>query len=324
MANSWAKRRKSLQGGTPDDVVLAERVRAQLGRWLAYPQGVAVSADRGVVTLSGHALAGERPQALAAAAAVRGVRLVKDALGGPEEPSRPHQLVALPRRWPAGWRLVAAGVGLGLALAAGARRGPTRLTLGAAGLAVFARALSDRPLLALVGLGEVEAERISATVRIDAPIDRVFTAWRDLERFPRFMHHVRDVVVYGDGRSSCWLVIGPAGVPFEFDAMISELTPNDTIAWHSLPGSAVKHHGVVRFQPDGDQATRVHVQIAYEAPAGAFGQLIAASLGSDPARWLRADLQRMKRQLEAEAGRLAPLASGDPDHQIRTRSAGAL
>lgn len=321
LAGHKAELAARLAGEPPvDDVVLAERVRAQLGRWLAKPQGVLVIADAGRVRLGGRVLAGERGRAVAAAAAVRGVREVEDALEGPVDAASPvlARVPALPRRWPAGWRLIAGGVGLGLALVGASRRGAAGMALGAAGAVLGARAAADQPLAALVGLGPADPVRVAATVRIDAPIERVFTAWSDLERFPGVMAHVRDVVVYGDGRQSCWLVDGPAGVPFEFDAEITELLPNDTIAWRSLPGSAVRHHGAVRFRRDRG-GTRVHVRITYDPPAGALGTVLAASLGADPARLLRADMLRLKRRLEADAG---PLAA--PDHQIRTRSAGAL
>ena len=81
--------------------------------------------------------------------------------------------------------------------------------------------------------------------------------------------------------------------------------------------AAKRSHSRLGAEPGG--GTRVHVRIAYEPPAGALGRLVAASLGADPARWLRGDLLRLKRQLEAETGGLAAL-----DHQMRTRSAGAL
>ncbi len=229
--------------------------------------------------------------------------MVANELEGPVDVARPALAPALPRHWPTGWRLVAGGVALGLMMRASARRGPLALVLGGAGVALGLRAIADRPLPTLVGLGEVENAHISATIRIEAPIDRVFAAWSDLERFPTFMKHVRDVVVYGDGHSSCWLVIGPAGVPIEFDAEITTLVPGNLIAWRSLAGSAVRHHGTVRFTAEGG-GTRVHVRIAYEPPAGALGSLIAASIGADPARWLRADLLRLKRRLERESGPL--------------------
>ena len=145
----------------PADVVLVERVRARLGRVVQHPHAVRVSAEQGCVRLSGPILADEYRPLKAAVAKVRGVRDVNDeglalyrsadhvsALqGGSRHPAhgRPHE------DWSPAVRLAAFGGGGMLALRALSRRGVARMTLSTAGLALVARAASNRPLEHLLG-----------------------------------------------------------------------------------------------------------------------------------------------------------------------------
>ena len=96
-------------------------------------------------------------------------------------------------------------------------------------------------------------------VRINAPVEDVFAFWQNYDNFPRFMSHLKEVRDMGDGRSH-WVANGPADVPVEWDAQITEMRPNRVIAWESLPGSEVYNAGRVRFESvDGrDPRRRLH------------------------------------------------------------------
>src|SRR5919204_478701 len=59
-----------LMGRTSDDRILYERVRAQIGRYLAHPHAVEVKVEEGVARLDGDVLSGEDRRA------VRGVRRI--------------------------------------------------------------------------------------------------------------------------------------------------------------------------------------------------------------------------------------------------------
>jgi hypothetical protein len=72
--------RNTLNRAPVDDVVLIERVRAQLGRLVAHPHAIDVDVDNGVVILRGQILEAEVPRFLAAVERVRGVREVVNAL----------------------------------------------------------------------------------------------------------------------------------------------------------------------------------------------------------------------------------------------------
>lgn len=133
-------------------------------------------------------------------------------------------------------------------------------------------------------------------VRINAPVEQVFAFWQNYDNFPRFMSHLKEVTDMGDGKSH-WVANGPADVPIEWDAQITELRPNRVIAWESLPGSEVYNAGRVRFDSEAG-STRVDVFMTYNPPGGIAGHAIAALFGSDPKSAMDDDLLKLKSLLE--------------------------
>jgi len=108
---------------------------------------------------------------------------------------------------------------------------------------------------------------------------------------------VREVRDLGNGRYH-WTVAGPAGIPVEWEAVITKLEPDRLIAWQSAPGSMVEQQGIVRFRPDGDDKTVVDVRLSYYPPAGAIGHAVASLFGADPKSEMDDDLMRMKSFIE--------------------------
>lgn len=137
---------------------------------------------------------------------------------------------------------------------------------------------------------------IQKTLFVSAPVERVFDFWTDYENFPLFMSNVREVQDLGGGRSR-WVVSGPGGVPIEWDSVLTEQVPRETIAWRSRPGSMLENAGAVRFRPEGE-GTRVDLRLCYNPPAGGAGQAVAELLGADPRAKLNEDLGRLKALLE--------------------------
>lgn len=198
-----------------------------------------------------------------------------------------------PRSWSPAERALAGAFGAGLAAWGYLRGGIKGYALGAVGAGLLARAATNQDLARLVKGDGVPVEK---TIRIAAPVEEVFAYWRNLENFPQWMSHVREVRYMGDDRFH-WVVDGPAGVPIEWDSELLNVVENREMTWRSVEGSEVQHTGRVRFEPDGD-ATRVHVQLCYAPIGGVIGHYVAKAFGVDPKSEMDDDLQRLKSLIE--------------------------
>ncbi|HEY3065328.1 MAG TPA: SRPBCC family protein [Methylomirabilota bacterium] len=145
--------------------------------------------------------------------------------------------------------------------------------------------------------------KVDQAVLVNAPADRLFRFWRNLENLPRIMSNVESVRTESPMRSH-WVVRGPAGKAFEWDAEVINEVPNETIAWRSVGHPDVEHAGSVRFEPAPDGGTVVRVSLQYDPPAGVIGGVIAAStwLG-DAGQRIDEDLTNFKQAVES--GRIA-------------------
>jgi uncharacterized membrane protein len=158
--------------------------------------------------------------------------------------------------------------------------------------------VADRPIRRLLGIGpERTAVDLHKTITVRAPIAEVFALFSQVESFPRFMTHVREVRKMGDGRYR-WVVRGPGGVPVAWDAEITEMVPERVLAWRSLPGEAVVNFGVARFEESPDGETRLDIRMSYGPPGGMVGHLLAKLFGADPKRAMDEDLVRFQSILE--------------------------
>ena len=298
--------------GPVSDRVLAERVRAALGHCVSHPSSIDVTIADGRVALGGPVLASEVDGLLAAVRRVRGVREVENRLevhqrpddvpglqGGVGRSGRSFELMQ--SNWSPTARALMGGAGIALVGSAVGRPGVLRGLLGLAGIGMLARAATNLETKRLAGIGGGRAIDAHDTIEIDAPVEKVFEYWQRYENFPHFMSNARSVRDLGGGRSH-WTVAGPAGVPIEWDAEVTQLVPNEVLAWKTIPGSRVQHAGIVRFQRSGEGRTTLSIRISYNPPAGALGHAVAALFGVDPERGLQKSLLHLKTLLET--GRL--------------------
>ncbi len=333
-------------GRQPDDAVLVERVRACLGRVVTHPHSIEVHAQDGVVTLSGPILEEEVPLLIDCALGVAGVRDLRNELDvhaeagslpglqGNPRPRTGHRSAFMQENWTPTAR--AAG-GLGGLLAASYGFGDRSFIgtlFGAAGLLVLVRALTNLPLGRLLGTGaERHAVDVQKSIRINAPVEKVFELWDDFENFPRFMRHVRHVrrIETAEGKERWrWTVTGPTGTEIEFDSIVSAREENRLLGWRTEGNSLVQNAGRVRFHDNGDGSTTVDVKLVYNPVIGAVGHAIAWALGADPKHRMDDDLMRMKSYLEtgkvprdaAEHGQIMPRGTREPLPEQRTSGNG--
>jgi uncharacterized membrane protein len=293
----------------PSNPVLVARVRTRLGRIVSHPGSIEVNASEGRVTLSGPVLATEVERLLDIVSSTKGVVGVENRLEVHEQagtipglqggrPTAAETCAFLQVNWSPASRLLAGAAGGALLVYGAKRRGILGSAVGPVGFALLSRAITNLELKRIVGLESgPRTIDIEKTINIEAPIEEVYKFWTEHERFPEFMSRVREVRRIGDRRYH-WVVAGPAGVSVEWDADITRLVPNETIAFRSLPGSAVEQQGLVHFSSTADGDTCIDVKLSYNPPAGVIGHLIATLFGADPKKEMDEDLMRMKSFIE--------------------------
>ncbi|TDE03384.1 SRPBCC family protein [Jiangella asiatica] len=148
------------------------------------------------------------------------------------------------------------------------------------------------------GAGRPGPLKLSASITVNRDPSEAYAIWRDFERLPSFMRHVRSVTPRGD-RLWHWVVSAPIGRTVEWDA---ELTGDDAgrrISWRSVPGGDVDNSGTVHFAPaSGERGTEVRVVLHYDVPGGMVGTALATAVGEEPEQQVRDDLRRFKQVVE--------------------------
>lgn len=309
-----ARLRSLLDQGQPDDVVLVERVRACIGRVVSHPHAIQVESTDGAITLRGPVLSDEVPLLVDCVLGVPGVRDIRNQLDAHAEPGRIPSLQGGNMRTPgtrsafmqSNWSPTARATG-GLLGALAAMWGFGQRSfggtlLGTAGLLLIGRAATNLEMRRLIGVGVPRhAVDVQKSIRINAPVEKVFRLWDNFENFPMFMRHVRHVrrIRSAEDRERWrWGVTGPTGTEFEFDSIVTAREENKLIAWRTEGGALVQHAGRVRFHETPDGATIVDVKMTYNPVAGAVGHAIARLFGTDPKTQMDDDLLRMKSFLE--------------------------
>ena len=157
----WYSEIKSrISSETPEDSVLIDRVRSKLGRVVSHPGAITVSAQNGVVTLTGPVLADEVPHLLSCLKWTAGVQHVNNDLELHEETENHPALqggrertggrfALLQENWSPTARLLAGAAGASLAVYGGTRRNVLGAGLGAAGLLLMTRGITNTELTQL-------------------------------------------------------------------------------------------------------------------------------------------------------------------------------
>jgi hypothetical protein len=141
------------RGEDVSDEVLAERVRAKLGRLTAHPRAIEVAVRDGRVELSGPVFRAEHHQVLRGVRWVRGVRGIDDRLRPSDGadvaalqgagPLRSARAAPLRSAFGPGAKLLAGAAGAALAARALLGRGMVRILAGVAGAAILGKTIGD-------------------------------------------------------------------------------------------------------------------------------------------------------------------------------------
>jgi uncharacterized membrane protein len=146
------------------------------------------------------------------------------------------------------------------------------------------------------------ADHITHSIVVQGMLPDVYKLWANFENFPIFMEHIKSVRKTGE-KTSHWVMQGPLGTAWEWEAETTRMDKNARIAWNSKDNSELKTSGQVTFRELGPNETEVTVTMHYDPPAGAAGEALAQLL-ANPDKRVREDLERFKRFVETTTERL--------------------
>jgi uncharacterized membrane protein len=136
----------------------------------------------------------------------------------------------------------------------------------------------------------------SVTAVIEAPVERVWEVWSDLEAMPRWMRWIESVIgVEGDPDLTDW-TLAAQGFRFHWKARITRRVEAQQLHWESVGGLPTK--GAVRFYSEGPKRTAVKLSVSYELPAVLAPLMEPTIMGGIVTRELQANLDRFKELVE--------------------------
>ena len=136
----------------------------------------------------------------------------------------------------------------------------------------------------------------SVTTEIEAPVERVWEIWSDLEAMPRWMRWIESVIaVQGEPDLTDW-TLAAQGFRFHWKARITRRVEAQQLHWESVGGLPTK--GAVRFYPQGPQRTAVKLSVSYELPAVLAPLMEPTILGGIVTKELQANLDRFRELVE--------------------------
>jgi uncharacterized membrane protein len=133
---------------------------------------------------------------------------------------------------------------------------------------------------------------ITESIDVNVPVRTAYNQWTQFEEFPQFMSAVERVDQLDDTRLHWVAKVG--GKTKEWDARITEQTPDQRVAWTATSGA--ENAGVVTFHRIDENKTRVTVQMDVD-PEG-----VVESVGDAagvPDRQVKGDLERFKEFIES-------------------------
>ena len=134
--------------------------------------------------------------------------------------------------------------------------------------------------------------KIEKSIDVNVPVREAYNQWTQFETFPR-VHGRRGVRPAARATRTCTGSPQIAGKRQEWDAEITEQTPDQRIAWTSTTGD--RNAGAVDFHRVDDNVTRITLTMDIE-PSGAL-EAVGTALGI-PAGQVEGDLKRFKEFIE--------------------------
>ncbi len=135
--------------------------------------------------------------------------------------------------------------------------------------------------------------KIEQSIEVEVPVRTAYNQWTQFEEFPQFMEGVESIRQIDDTHVH-W-VAEVAGRKKEWDAEITEQTPDQRVAWKATNGT--DNAGVVTFHKLDEGKTQVMVQMDYETDGAV--EAVGDALGIAERR-VKGDLARFKELIESQ------------------------
>lgn len=133
---------------------------------------------------------------------------------------------------------------------------------------------------------------IERSIDVNVPVRTAYNQWTQFEDFPRFMEGIEDVRQLDE--THLHFIANVGGKVKEWDAVITEQTPDKRIAWRESGGAP--NAGVVTFHRLAPDKTRIMLQLEYD-PEG-FVETVGDMVGVVSSR-VSGDLGRFREFIEA-------------------------
>jgi uncharacterized membrane protein len=133
---------------------------------------------------------------------------------------------------------------------------------------------------------------IEQSIEVAVPVRTAYNQWTQFEDFPKFMEGVMEVKQMDDVTLHWKAKI--AGQVRDWDAKITEQTPDQRIAWTDIGGA--ENAGVVTFHRIDDNTTKVMLQMEFD-PEGVV-EKVGDALGAVKLR-VKGDMGRFKEFIES-------------------------
>lgn len=128
-------------------------------------------------------------------------------------------------------------------------------------------------------------------VEVEAPIERVWGLWSDLEQMPRWMKWIDSVTIQPDNPDLSRWKLASSGFEFSWQSRITKLVQHQIMQWESVDG--LPNRGAIRFYDRGDRSV-VKLTVSYAIP-GILGKVMDnLFLGRLVESTLQADLNRFR------------------------------
>jgi len=173
------------------------------------------------------------------------------------------------------------------------------------GLYLLYRGVSGNcPLRASISQNEVEQHSPAVNIRtsliVNAPRKLVYDTWRDLEKLPHFLKHIKSIKAEDDIHSH-WVLKTPGRIPsVAWNAEIIDQEDERELSWRSLPGSMIETAGKITFA-DTLNGTQLDITISYRPPAGYIGSTIGNFLNPSLKKYVEDDILNFKNYIEKKS-----------------------